>query len=602
MHQLSLQGRVFRSSKLISASSVTARPLEYKAWDKESMEIACKEVHAGRLSIRRAAEAFSVPRSTLGDHVSGRVIEGAHSGPSRYLTDEEEAELVHFLIGSAKVGYARTKKDILAIVDRIVEAKGLKRCPVSHGWWDSFRKRHPHLTLRTVEKLSYARYVSTDPVIINQYFDLLKSTLIDNDLMDKPTHIFNCDETGMPLNHLPKYVVSEKGDKHPRAVTSGSKKQITVLACASAAGYVLPPLVIFSRKSLNQELTIGEVPGTMYGLTESGWMDGEVFDNWFTHHFLVHAPPLRPLLLLLDGHSTHYNPSFIRKAAQEKVIVFCLPPNTTHITQPLDKGVFGPLKMSWANECHRYMQQHPGKVVTQYEFTVLFGKAWCNAMTPSNIMAAFRTTGVFPFNSLVVAVPSKQVFNPKSLTKSTGLAYIPLYSPHKPERPRQSHAHSSQHTCETFEAACDASNSFESDIVFSEQEEALYRTRFEEGYDLCDSRYDQWRRKNNLHYDESSYVLVSNDEESFVSGAPPNLLLNKHRSAIKKFLPPSPPIVKKPQTYQKTSAKVLTSNEHMWSMEEKERLKRQKQEEKERRMNDRKMRKERARQEKMKGM
>ena len=141
MHQLSLQGRVFRSSKLISASSVTARPLEYKAWDKESMEIACKEVHAGQLSIRRAAEAFSVPRSTLGDHVSGRVIEGAHSGPSRYLTDEEEAELVHFL-------YARTKKDILAIVDRIVEAKGLKRCPVSHGWWDSFRKRHPHLTLR----------------------------------------------------------------------------------------------------------------------------------------------------------------------------------------------------------------------------------------------------------------------------------------------------------------------------------------------------------------------------------------------------------------------------------------------------------------------
>ena len=104
----------------------------------------------------------------------------------------------------------------------------------------------------------------------------------------------------MPLNQLPKYVVSEKGEKHPRAVTSGSKKQIMVLACASAAGYILCPLVIFSRKSLNQELTIGEVPGTMYGLTESGWMDGEVFDNWFTHHFLVHAPPLRPLLLLIQ--------------------------------------------------------------------------------------------------------------------------------------------------------------------------------------------------------------------------------------------------------------------------------------------------------------
>ena len=46
--------------------------------------------------------------------------------------------------------------------------------------------------------------------------------------------------------------------------------------------------------------------------------------------------PVNPLLLL-DGHSTHYN-SFIRQAAQEKVVVFCLPPNTTHLTQPLDKG------------------------------------------------------------------------------------------------------------------------------------------------------------------------------------------------------------------------------------------------------------------------
>ena len=45
---------------------------------------------------------------------------------------------------------------------------------------------------------------------------------------------------------------------------SGVKKQITVIACANAAGNVIPPLVLFSRKALNPQLTIGEVPGTMY--------------------------------------------------------------------------------------------------------------------------------------------------------------------------------------------------------------------------------------------------------------------------------------------------------------------------------------------------
>ena len=95
---------------------------------------------------------------------------------------------------------------------------------------------------------------------------------------------------------------------------------------------------------MNPQLTDGEVPGTMYGLSEKGWMDSDIFENWFTHHFLAHIPSTRPILLLLDGHSTHYNPAFIKKAAHEKVIVFCLPPNITHLTQPLDMGIFGPLK------------------------------------------------------------------------------------------------------------------------------------------------------------------------------------------------------------------------------------------------------------------
>ena len=55
----------------------------------------------------------------------------------------------------------------------------------------------------------------------------------------------------------------------------------------------------------------------------------------------------RPLLLILGGHSSHYCPDTIKRAFEEDVIVFTLPPNTTHITQPLDIGVFGPAKAAW---------------------------------------------------------------------------------------------------------------------------------------------------------------------------------------------------------------------------------------------------------------
>ena len=58
-------------------------------------------------------------------------------------------------------------------------------------------------------------------------------------------------------------------------------------------------------------------------------MDQELFDMWFHLHFLQYVPPARPLLLLMDGHSSHYSPATIRAAAQERVILFTLPPNTT---------------------------------------------------------------------------------------------------------------------------------------------------------------------------------------------------------------------------------------------------------------------------------
>ena len=104
---------------------------------------------------------------------------------------------------------------------------------------------------------------------------------------------------------------------------------ITVLACVNAAGYAIPPMVIYAWSNLSQKLTRGEVPGTM-------WIDSELFTEWFEQHFLFHGPAGRPILLMLDGHSSHYDPHFIRSAAEKAVIVFMLPPNITHGAQPLD--------------------------------------------------------------------------------------------------------------------------------------------------------------------------------------------------------------------------------------------------------------------------
>lgn len=183
--------------------------------------------------------------STLHDRVTGKVLPGAKGGAPRYLDDEEEEELVRWLEGCAEVGCAKTVKEVRSIVGAIVAKKqNLENVPVTHGWWDRFRARHPHLKMRAGESLAYVRAVSSNRKVVDQYFDLLEEILTQNGLKDKPGRIFNLDESGLPLQHHPRKRIAVRGQKHVNVITSGNKTNITVLACVSASGVSIPPMVI----------------------------------------------------------------------------------------------------------------------------------------------------------------------------------------------------------------------------------------------------------------------------------------------------------------------------------------------------------------------
>jgi hypothetical protein len=384
------------------------------------------------MKIRHASELYGVPKSTLHDRVTGKVQHGTRPGPSAYLTEEEEEELVEFLLRCAEIGYPHTISQILGIVQQLVNYKGISK-KVTQGWWQKFAQRHKEVTLRSAVPLSMIRAKAMDIDSINRYFDVLEHTLKENGIYNKPTLIYNCDESGIPLNPKGLKVVAKTGAKNISAISGNSKGQITVLACTSASGVALPPMVIFDRKTLNPELTTGEVPGTIYGLSDKGWINRELFLGWFYKHFLLLIPKTRPVLLLLDGHSSHYCPEVIRAAAKEKVILFTLPPHTTHITQPLDRGCFSPLKSYWKQLCHEFYAKNPGRVITRFDFSSLFSEAWRLAMSQKNIISGFKITGVYPFDRKVVQeeLHVSKATSMHTLSEETGIAYIPLYTPRK---------------------------------------------------------------------------------------------------------------------------------------------------------------------------
>ena len=66
------------------------------------------------------------------------------------------------------------------------------------------------------------------------------------------------------------------------------------------------PLLIFSRVNFKDIILKGAPPGSMGVAHPFGWMTGDNFDKWmqyFTHH--SHCSTERPLLLLMDNHTTH---------------------------------------------------------------------------------------------------------------------------------------------------------------------------------------------------------------------------------------------------------------------------------------------------------
>lgn len=79
------------------------------------------------------------------------------------------------LLNCAKVGYPRSRKEVLAIVQAACSRKGLN-VTTTHGWCESY------CSVRSLAS-------STDT--INVYFDMLEDTLDENKLRNDPSCIFN---------------------------------------------------------------------------------------------------------------------------------------------------------------------------------------------------------------------------------------------------------------------------------------------------------------------------------------------------------------------------------------------------------------------------
>jgi hypothetical protein len=106
-----------------------------------------------------------------------------------------------------------------------------------------------------------------------------------------------------------------------------------------------------------------------------------------------------PVLLILDGHSTHtQNLDLVIMARANGVHILCLPPQSTHRLQPLDVSFMKPLSLSYDDNVRSWLRNHPGQLVTMFQIGAIFGNAYVRAATMQTAISGFRATGICPFD------------------------------------------------------------------------------------------------------------------------------------------------------------------------------------------------------------
>ena len=96
------------------------------------------------------------------------------------------------------------------------------------------------------------------------------------------------DEKGLSLTHKPPKIIAKKGSKSVHSKVSTSRDQITVIACGSADGSVIPtqPIVPGKTKGSLNSYDIENAPvGTNISASDRGWAKVGIGLLWFWRHF-----------------------------------------------------------------------------------------------------------------------------------------------------------------------------------------------------------------------------------------------------------------------------------------------------------------------------
>ena len=347
---------------------------------------------------RQIHDETKVPIATISKLINGQTQIKSKPGKSLYFDDNEELELMNWIGQMVDHGFIVTKTDILNKATTMYQTKTKSSKTVSNGWYDDFRERHPELVKRACSHITQLRIQSQQPERISHFFTTLDTIIKQNNI--SPDRIYNCDETGINKDENGNHTLAIKGTTKVQCVVPNDRRLTTILACVNAIGESIPPLIIH-KSNIVKEAYFACIPTKSVSTgSAKGFITKEIFLDWVKNHFNKYCGSVKPVLLILDNHSTHVDVDVVTKAKELDIIMVALPPHTSHLYQPLDVGVFSPLKHAYHLEMDVLHKTKGFQNITEADYTTALAHAYVISVIDTNIIGGFSGACIYPLNTL----------------------------------------------------------------------------------------------------------------------------------------------------------------------------------------------------------
>ncbi|CAF4340522.1 unnamed protein product [Rotaria magnacalcarata] len=275
-------------------------------YSKDDLEQALSDIQNKRLSIKTAVAHYHIPTRTIFHRLAGSRT-GTGSGGKKNLTKEEEFHLVTTIILFQKWQCPISSSVVIGLAKPYVIQLRKPR-------WSK------EIKLAKTVKLENVRSEACRKETVERWFAHLNVVLTKDKLLNnRHEAIWNVDESGFGDDPDKRSVIIKRDSKHAISCQPGTgKSYTTVIMCTSASGEKLLPYIIYrSMKLWSTWIPKNGYPGTRYNATLSGWVDEEVFYDWFVNRFLPAVAYIqRPLILLFDGHRAHISTRIVKMISE----------------------------------------------------------------------------------------------------------------------------------------------------------------------------------------------------------------------------------------------------------------------------------------------